>query len=158
MQQFSFNESKTGILETELKHSIVLRCIVSFELLRWHTNCTLKLQNPSLHLKQASIGRISVIIEHIDLSVQFHKCLLLILMLPLDLLPQLVLFVQGSVFVFDDVHLKDCPSGVLFSLYDFHLSAVVLDLGDDVDEDLFEAFQLPPESHLLLALQTKNGL
>ena len=90
--------------------------------------------------------------------MEFHKCLLLILMLPLDLLPQLVLFVKRSVFVFDDVHLKDCSSGVLFSLYDFDLSAVVLDLGDDVDEDLLKAFQLPPESHLFLALQTKNGL
>ena len=131
---------------------------MSLELLSRYTNSALKLQNPPLHLKQARIGRISVIIEHVDLSMQLHKRLLLILMLPLDLLPQLVLFVQRGVFVFDDVHLKDGTSGVLFRLDDFDLASVVLDLADDVDEDLLEAFQLPSERHLLLALQTEHGL
>ena len=79
-------------------------------------------------------------------------------MLSFDLLAQLVLFVQRSVFVFDDIHLEHGARGVFLCLDDLDLSTMVLDLGDDVYEDLFQALQLASKSHLLLALQTKHSL
>jgi len=68
--------------------------------------------------------------------VKLHEVLSLVPMLSLDLATKFVFLVQRSVFVLDDVHLKDCPCGVFLRLDDLDLSAMIFDLGDDVDEDL----------------------
>ena len=111
-----------------------------------------------MHLQKTRVSCICVVIEDLDLSVQLHEGLLLVPILPFDLLTQLVLFVQGSVFVLDDVHLKYSACGVFFSLDNLDLPAMILDLTDDVDQDLLKAFKLATEGHLLLALQSEHGL
>ena len=86
-----------------------------------------------MHLQQAGVGRIGVVVENLDLALDLLLRLLLVLVLPFDLLSQLELFVQGCVFALDDVHHEDCPAGVLFGVDYLHLAPVVLELGDDVD-------------------------
>ena len=88
--------------------------------------------------------------------LQFHVCLLLIGVLTLDLLSKLELFIERLVFALDDVHLEDGAARVLLSADDIDLAAVVLELGDDVDQHLLKALELPTERHGLLALQAKD--
>jgi len=102
--------------------------LFSLELLGRDAHGSLQFSDSALHLKKTRVGCVSVIVEHVHLPVQFDECLLLILVLALDLLCQLVFFVQRGVFALDNVHLKDGARGVFLSLYDFDLALVVLDL------------------------------
>lgn len=86
--------------------------------------------------------------------MQFDEGLFLVSMLSFDLPSKFVLFVQGSVFVLDDIHLQDGTRCVLLCFDDLNLPAVVLDLRDYVNEDLLKALQLASESHLVLSLET----
>ena len=108
--------------------------------MRLHADFFLKLSYATLHLEHAGVRSVGVVIQNFDLAVKLPEVLYLIPLLSLDLATEFVFLVQRCVFVLNDVHLKDCPSGVFLSFYDLDLSAMIFDLGDDVDEDLLEAF------------------
>ena len=140
----------------EKKLSPIERTELSFLGRRRDADHLLKLCYAALHLHEACIGSVGVIIEHVDLLLQFHISLLLIGVLTLDLLRKLELFVERLVFALDDVHLEDSAAGVLLGADDVDLAAVVLELGDDVDQDLLEALELTSERHGFFALKTKD--
>ena len=122
------------------------------------THSLFKLHNAPLHLEQASIGRIGVIIQHINLAIQLLISFVLVTVLSLDLLTKFVLLVESTILVLDNVHLKDCSRGLLLCFDNLNLASVVLDFTDDVNKDVLKCFQLPTESHRFLALKTKDGL
>lgn len=126
--------------------------------MNWDAYGFLKLSDTSLHLQESCVGRVRVIVEHIDLPVQLRVRLVLVTTRSLNLPGKLVLLIQRVVFVLDDVHLKDGTSGVFLCLDDLYLAPVVLDLTHDVDQDVLESLKLPSERHRLFVLQAKHGL
>ena len=54
--------------------------------------------------------------------------------------------------------MEDGARSVFLCFDDLDLASVVLDLRDDVNQDLFQAFQLSAESHLFFALEAEDGL
>jgi len=122
------------------------------------TNSTLKLSNASLHLKQASVSSVGVVVEDFNLAMNLHMSLFLVSVLALDLLRQLILFVQRLVLALDDVHLEDGTTRVLLRSYDLHLASVVLDLRHNINKDLLKALELSTERHVVLVLQAKHGI
>ena len=125
---------------------------------RRDTNSSLKLCNTPLHLKQASVCCVGVVVEHLDLAVNLFMSLLLVCIFSLDLLRKLVLLIQRLILALYDVHLKDSSTCVLLCTNNLHLASVVLDFRDYVDQDLLEALKLSAERHIFLALQSKDGL
>ena len=89
-----------------------------------------------MHLKQASVRSIRVVVKNIDLAFQLLVGLDLVSVLTLDFLRQFVLFVQRLVLALDDVHLEDGASGILLRSNDLHLASMVLDFRHNVDEHL----------------------
>ena len=104
--------------------------------MRRHANFVLELGYTTLHLEHAGVGSVGVVIQNFHLPMKLPEVLYLVPMLSLDLTTEFVFLVQTCVFVLDDVHLEDCPSGVFLSFDDLDLSAMIFDLGDHVDEDL----------------------
>ena len=121
------------------------------------TNDGLKLVDSALHLHQARIRCIGVVMEDIDLLVELGVGLLLVRVLSLDLLSKLVLLVERLVLGLDDVHLEDGAARVLLRRNDVDLATVVLQLRNDVDQHLLKALKLSAESHRLLALKAKDS-
>ena len=66
----------------------------SLELLHGDPYGFFKLSDASLHLQESRVGRIGVIVEHVDLPVKFLVCLVLVTARSLDLPSKLVLLVQ----------------------------------------------------------------
>lgn len=136
----------------------MLACGSSFELLRRDTHFLFKFGDASLHLKEARVGSVGVVIEDIELTVDLGKSFLLVPVLSLDLLSQLVLLIQRCVLAFDDVHHENGSAGVLLSADDLDLAPMVLEFGDDVNQHLLKTFKLAAEGHVLSALKTKDRL
>ena len=96
--------------------------------------------------------------EDFNLAMNLHMSLFLVSVLALDLLRQLILFVQRLVLALDDVHLEDGTTRVLLRSYDLHLASVVLDLRHNINKDLLKALELSTERHVVLVLQAKHGI
>ena len=74
-------------------------------------------------------------LEDVYLLLEVVYILHLTAMVPLDLVLGLHLLTEDGVLRLNDVHLDDGARGFLLRLDYFDLATVVLNLGDDVDEN-----------------------
>ena len=119
----------------------------SFKLFWRESNNGFQVCYTSLNLQNPCLCRVCVIIEHFNLLVQAIIRTRLPLVIPLYFTGKFKFVVQGRVFGLYDVHVLHSATRIFLCRDDFNLSAVILQLGNDIDQHFFEHFQITTESH-----------